>query len=158
MSTTIIFTVPGEPKGKGRPRFNSNVPGARPRTPEQTLMYENLIGWEYRRQCDSCFPEKVPIAMRIRAYYSIPASASKKKKQRMISGEERPTKKPDLDNVVKVYADALNHLAYHDDAQVVKIVCEKYYSEEPRVEVCLRDITEGEGDLNEENQSGNGIT
>ena len=46
------------------------------------------------------------------------------------------------DNVVKVYADALNHLAYHDDSQVVSITCEKYYSEEPRVEVILSDTEE----------------
>ena len=45
------FTVPGEPKGKGRPRFNPMNPAAHPRTPEATLVYENLIGWEYRRQC-----------------------------------------------------------------------------------------------------------
>ncbi len=65
-----------------------------------------------------------------------------KKKQMMANGEERPTKKPDIDNVVKVYADALNHLAYHDDSQVVSITCEKYYSEEPRVEVILSDTEE----------------
>lgn len=136
------FTVPGEPKGKGRPRFNPMNPAAHPRTPEATLVYENLIGWEYRRQCKGSFPEKVPVMMQIKAYYTIPASASKKRKQMMANGEERPTKKPDIDNVVKVYADALNHLAYHDDSQVVSITCEKYYSEEPRVEVILSDTEE----------------
>ena len=67
---------------------------------------------------------------------------SMKRKLMMANGEERPTKKPDIDNVVKVYADALNHLAYHDDSQVVSITCEKYYSEEPRVEVILSDAEE----------------
>ena len=95
------FTVPGEPKGKGRPRFNPMNPAAHPRTPEATLVYENLIGWEYRRQCKGSFPEKVPVMMQIKAYYTIPASASKKRKQMMANGEERPTKKPDIDNVVK---------------------------------------------------------
>ena len=51
------FTVPGEPKGKGRPRFNPMNPAAHPRTPEATLVYENLIGWEDRRQCKGGFPE-----------------------------------------------------------------------------------------------------
>ena len=89
-----VFTVPGEPKGKGRPRFNPMNPAAHPRTPEATLVYENLIGWEYRRQCKGSFPEKVPVRMQIKAYYTIPASASKKRKQMMANGEERPTKKP----------------------------------------------------------------
>lgn len=136
------FIVPGEPKGKGRPRFNPQNPTAHPRTPEATLVYENLIGWEYRRQCKGGFSEKIPVVMLIKAYYAIPASASKKRKLMMLSGEERPTKKPDIDNVVKVYADALNHLAYHDDSQVVSIICEKYYSDEPRVEVTLKDTEE----------------
>ena len=71
------FTVPGEPKGKGRPRFNPMNPAAHPRTPEATLVYENLIGWEYRRQCKGSFPEKVPVMMQIKAYYTIPASAKR---------------------------------------------------------------------------------
>ena len=78
--------------------------------------------------------------MEITAYYSIPASAGKKKRLLMEYGEERPVKKPDLDNVVKVYADALNQLAYHDDSQIVTIVCKKYYSDRPRVEVRLSDM------------------
>lgn len=139
---TLRFTVTGEPRGKGRPRFNPRNPNSRPRTPEDTLAYENLIGWEFRSQCRDRFPEKEPLEMLIRAYYAIPSSESKKKKALMEQGEIRPTKKPDIDNVVKVYADALNHLAYHDDAQVVKIVCEKYYSNEPRVEVRLSSIKE----------------
>lgn len=144
----LEFTVMGEPRSKGRPRFNPQYPGSRPRTPEDTLVYENLIGWEFRRQCRGAFPEKEPVEMAIRAYYTIPASESKKKKLLMEQGTIRPTKKPDLDNVVKVYADALNHLAYHDDAQVIKISCEKYYSHEPRVEVRLSSLKE---DMQDEN-------
>ncbi len=139
---TFEFTVAGEPKAKGRPRFNPRYAGSRPRTPEDTVAYENLIGWEFRRQCRGTFPEKVPVEMEIRAYYTIPASASKTRKTLMEQGQIRPTKKPDLDNVVKVYADALNHVAYHDDAQVIKISCEKYYSHEPRVEVRLNNLKE----------------
>ena len=123
------FTVLGEPKGKGRPRFNPKICGSKPRTPEQTLVYENLIGWEYRRQCNGCFPEKVPVVMEIT-----------EENGKFFMKRERPVKKPDLDNVVKVYADALNQLAYHDDSQIVTIVCKKYYSDRPRVEVRLSDM------------------
>jgi Holliday junction resolvase RusA-like endonuclease len=142
----LEFTVMGEPKGKGRPRFNPQNPHSRPRTPEGTLVYENLIGWEFRSQCKNKFPEKEPLEMLIKAYYAIPKSESKKRKVLMEQGEIRPTKKPDIDNVVKVYADALNHVAYHDDSQVVKIVCEKYYSNEPRVEVRLNSLKEDNQD------------
>jgi Holliday junction resolvase RusA-like endonuclease len=110
------------------------------RTPEQTLAYENLIAWTYQNECLGKFPEDIQIRMTIKAFYKIPKSASKKKKTDMKYGIIRPTKKPDIDNVVKVYADALNETAYHDDTQIVSIICDKYYSDEPRVEVTLEDI------------------
>lgn len=44
-------------------------------------------------------------------------SGQRKQEKKTDDGKRRgrPTKKPDIDNVVKVYADALNHLAYHDE-------------------------------------------
>lgn len=140
MSEVKKFTVTGDPKGKGRPRFNPYAYKARPRTPEDTLIYENRIAWEYTRQCGGAFPDKTPVRMTIRAYYRIPKSASRKKREQMESGAVRPTKKPDADNVVKVYADALNGTAYHDDTQIVSLACEKMYSDEPRVEVVLESV------------------
>lgn len=141
------FIVLGEPKGKGRPRFNPYAKNSRPRTPEDTLIYENLIGWEYRRQCKDPFPANIPIRMCITAYYAIPKSGSRKKKQLMEDGLIRPTKKPDIDNVAKVYADALNGIAYHDDTQIVSLACEKYYSDQPRVEIRIDSLEGGKKDV-----------
>ena len=45
------------------------------------------------------------------AYFAIPKSASKVKRQRMMCGEIHPAKKPDIDSVCKVVADALNGVA-----------------------------------------------
>lgn len=73
----------------------------------------------------------------ITAYYGIPKSASKRTRADMLSRYIRPAKKPDLDNVAKIVLDSLNGLAYKDDAAVVELVVEKFYSETPRVEVRL---------------------
>lgn len=43
------------------------------------------------------------------------------KKTAMLSGELLPTKKPDIDNIVKAVLDALNEVAYRDDTQVVEL-------------------------------------
>lgn len=77
------------------------------------------------------------IRAEIMAYYSIPKSAGKRARADMLSGKLRPAKKPDLDNVAKIVLDSLNGLAYQDDAAVVELVVEKFYSETPRVEVRL---------------------
>lgn len=134
----IKFTVLGEPRGKGRPQFSSVNGRAIARTPKQTALYENLVVTEYRRQVgDAKFPDDAELDMRIMAYYTIPASASKKKQGQMNCWEKRPTKKPDMDNIVKVVSDALNAVAYRDDAQIVDCQIRKFYSHNPRIEVTI---------------------
>jgi Holliday junction resolvase RusA-like endonuclease len=105
-------------------------------TPEKTVLYENLIKTEYRRQCnDHRFDDKQPLCMEVKAEYMIPASASKAKRAAMARGEIRPMKKPDWDNVGKVVSDALNKLAYRDDTQIVDCTVRKFYSERPKITV-----------------------
>lgn len=144
----IKFTILGEPQGKGRPRFVTRYNSAtgtvigRAHTPENTIIYENLVRTEYSIQTKNYrFPDDSMLDMRILAYYGVPKSASKKKKNLMLSGVLRPTKKPDMDNVMKVIADSLNQVAYKDDTQIVDAQCRKFYSDEPRVEVVIREIS-----------------
>lgn len=135
----VRFTILGEPKGKGRPRFCRNTGHAI--TPKDTVNYETLVRMEYGvAYSDFKFPDDAMLDMRIKAFYSIPKSASKKKRASMLANEIRPTKKPDMDNVVKIIADALNQVAYRDDTQIVDCQCRKFYSDSPRVEVMIKDI------------------
>ena len=133
------FTIPGAPQGKGRPRFSSYGGRVHTRTPEQTVLYENLVKTEYQRQCgDVRFPDGKAVNVEITAFYEIPKSAGKKKRQEMLAGFRlRPTKKPDADNVAKVICDSLNGIAYRDDAQVAELTVRKFYGEIPRVEVWI---------------------
>lgn len=130
--SSVVFTVLGEPVGKARQR----VTRFGTYTPQVTVMYENLIQTEYRRQCrDHRFDDKQPLRMEVRAEYQIPASASKVRKAAMAKGEIRPVKKPDWDNVGKVVSDALNKVAYRDDTQIVECTVTKHYSERPKITV-----------------------
>lgn len=129
----------GEPKGKGRPRFSTKTGHAM--TPKDTVNYETLVHMEYMNQCGNAkFPDDAMLDMRIKTYYSIPKSKSKKMKALMLEGIIRPTKKPDMDNVVKIIADSLNNIAYRDDTQIVDCQCRKFYSDTPRVEVRILEI------------------
>lgn len=78
--------------------------------------------------------------VRVFAYYAIPKSISKKKRQAMLDKKIRPTKKPDADNVCKVICDSLNGVAYRDDTQVVDCMVRKFYAEIPRVLVTIEEI------------------
>ncbi len=137
----VQFTVPGEPVGKGRPRFNTH--SGRAFTPEKTVNYENLVALEYDRQVkDSFFKEGQMIKMKITAYFGIAKSVAKKYRPDMLEGKIRPVKKPDMDNIIKVIADALNKLAYYDDSQIVSTTINKYYAEQPHVDVEIESVEE----------------
>ena len=137
----VSFTVWGEPKGKGRPRFTRVGNYTKTYTPQETVSYENLVKIEYRNQCGGAKFEKAEMLdMRIFAYYKIPKSVSRKKHQQMLEKQIRPTKKPDMDNIVKIIADSLNDIAYYDDSQIVDTEIHKYYSDHPRVEIVIQNI------------------
>ena len=132
------FVIMGEPQGKGRPRFSVAGGHVKTRTPEKTASYENLIRVEYMRQCgDFRFDDNDMLGVEILAVYGVPKSDSKKKALEKEDGDLRPTKKPDMDNVMKVVADALNGYAYRDDTQIVDAMVRKFYGKIPFVKVVV---------------------
>lgn len=132
----VNFTIDGEPEGKARPRMNTNT--GRAYTPDKTRIYEDYARLLYRSQIKHYFEGYVKLT--IRAYYSIANSDSKKVKEQKKANILRPSKKPDIDNVVKLIADSLNDVAYKDDTQIVEMNAMKFYSENPRVEVSIESI------------------
>ena len=141
----VRFEIPGDPVGKGRPRFSRNKYTGRvhTRTPQQTVNYENLVKMCYIEQVkDRHFDKDKEIFMNIIAYVSIPASTSKKKAEAMLHGDILPAKKPDIDNLAKSIMDACNGIAYYDDKQVVTLHVSKKYSDVPHVDVIMMDYDE----------------
>ena len=139
MSAAIYFVVPGAPYGKGRPRASSRGGFVRLYTPAATVAYEGEIA----RLAEIARAEwpvmATPMSLRVIAHHPIPVSWSKKKQQAALAGDLIPGK-PDLDNVAKAVLDALNGVIYVDDKQVVRLVAEKRYSFEPRVEVYVHEV------------------
>lgn len=52
-----------------------------------------------------------------------------------MSGKERPIVKPDLSNYVKAIEDGLNKIVWKDDSLIVHEETDKFYSENPRIEI-----------------------
>lgn len=126
------FEIEGKIKGKGRPRFTNFGKFVKTYTPAETASYENLIKLQFRISCGDWYSE-LPLRMKITAIHGIVKSATKKDKAKMLSGEIKPTKKPDADNIVKIICDALNGVAYKDDTQVVELEFKKVYGEFEKV-------------------------
>lgn len=136
----VRFVVPGLPRGKQRAR--SRIVTARSGhqfvstyTPAQTRQEEAVVRFAASRAMNGREPIEGPVDLRISIFLPVPQSWSGKKQRAALSGDVRPTTKPDFDNCTKAVCDACNAIVWRDDTQVVAAHVWKYYSDRPRV-VC----------------------
>ncbi|AQW28656.1 RusA family crossover junction endodeoxyribonuclease [Ralstonia syzygii subsp. celebesensis] len=137
MTGTITFTIPGEPVAKGRARSFVRNGHVAHYTPEKTARYENLVKLAAQQAMGDMAPAEGAVALIVRAFMGIPTSWSQKKQRAAALGEITPTKRPDLDNIVKAVKDGANGVTWKDDSQVVDVRASKRYGT-PRVEVEVR--------------------
>ena len=116
MSNRMSFTVPGPVVGKARPRLGR---GGRVYTPAPTVAAEQRVRESWQLYGSKTVDGALSLSMTV--VIARPASHLLKRGGLSAAGRRlpHPTKKPDLDNVLKLVADALNGHAYHDDAQIV---------------------------------------
>lgn len=137
----VKFEVLGVPVGKGRPKFSTVNGHAVAYTPAKTANYETLVRLSYQQQIGCFMFEKdKPLRAIIRAFFPIPKSASKKKREQMEAGKIRHTKKCDADNIAKACLDALNGIAFYDDSQVCELSISKFYGDTPKVEIIIDEV------------------
>ena len=138
----LTLTIPGEPCAQGRPRFSTHGGFVKAYDPEKSRNYKayvKMCAIKSMQEQGLTLTEKA-LSIEVRAFMSIPPSKSKKFKQAAVLGIERPTKKPDVDNIFKCVTDAMSGIAYKDDKQIVAATVNKWYAEVPRVEVLIRII------------------
>lgn len=132
------FEVIGEIKGKARPRVNTYT--CQVYTPNSTKDYENLIKQYFQIKYPRYVPFENRVAVTIKAYFKVPKTTTKKDKALIEEGKLSPTKKPDIDNVVKIVLDALNKMAFKDDNQITKLQVEKLYGEEEKIYIKIEEF------------------
>lgn len=138
--TEIIFTVPGQPVAKGRPKVARRGKFLTHYTPEKTVNYEGLVAHVAMLAMGArgLFTGAVAVDLDIRV--PIPASWSMKRKAAAVRGEVGATKKPDIDNVEKAIFDGMNGVVWKDDVQAVQVSKRKRYAETPGVVVIVREL------------------
>ena len=127
----VAFTVPGKPKGKGRPRVTVRGKFAHAYTPKDTATYENLIRLQAAQAMTGCELMQGPVACHVTAYVSRPKGhygTGRNSGKLKDSAPRYPTTKPDGDNVLKGVGDACNGIVYKDDSQIVDATVEKRYA------------------------------
>ena len=131
------FEVPGRVIGKGRPRLNSYTGVVY--TPTRTKDYESLIEQYFLLKYPRFKALEGRIKINIIAYFSIPKTTKKADINEMLENNISPTKKPDIDNIVKAILDSMNKFAFKDDNQITKLEVEKKYSLEDKVYVKIEE-------------------
>jgi len=148
----MIFTIPGEPQGKLRPRYSRRTGVMY--TPTETTAYEKKVAAAFYAQGGKRLPVtkqissldggtaecEQPIKVEIWAFMEPPQSAPKKRKALMLYGSIMPTKKPDIDNIGKIILDALNGAAWKDDKAVTELTVHKRFDDNPRVVVEINEL------------------
>jgi crossover junction endodeoxyribonuclease RusA len=116
----LRITIPGHPVPKGRPRFARS---GHTYTPPRTRKAEDAVAMSSltRRHAADHWPVTGPIAMTLAFHVRRPA---------------------DLDNLVKLVADALQHVVYADDRQIVQLHASRHdKADNPRTEIAIHTLT-----------------
>ena len=128
----MTATVPGDPVGKGRPRFNFST--KRAFTPPKTKAWEKKASKAFKDE----WGDRPPLTDLVKVY----VISAKERPQRLRRKKDPMTAmwdpaKPDGDNILKAAVDALvNARVIDDDNLVVRWIIDKTYigkHEEPRV-------------------------
>jgi Holliday junction resolvase RusA-like endonuclease len=139
MTFMVTFMVEGTPVPKGRPRFARRGKFVSTYSPKTTVDYETKVSESAKFAMGSSEPLETPLAAYIYITLPVPASYSKKRTQACLSGQERPTKKSDIDNYCKAIFDGMNGIVFVDDSLIVSLHATKVYGTIGMVEVMIKE-------------------
>jgi Holliday junction resolvase RusA-like endonuclease len=138
-SATLTLTIDGPIVGKERARHAVYRKGSgyrvRMYTPTKTISAEARVAAAWRNAGSHTM--LIGAACRLDVTVTLERPQSHYTKDGTLGAAGRrsphPTKRPDLDNVLKTILDGLNGLAYHDDALVTELASRKVWGTAPRI-------------------------
>lgn len=145
----IFFTIPGKPRGKARPRATAKIVWPKDGRNEPIAVstvysdpameaLEAEIARRFRDAAGPAFQQLTgPIRLNLLAVFPIPQSFNAATRALALQGKVWHRGTPDLDNIEKLIADALNRLAWIDDGQIAVVTKGKRYGSPQRVEVTI---------------------
>jgi Holliday junction resolvase RusA-like endonuclease len=111
--------------------------------PAVVLNYRSKIQWYAQQARNGNGLMEGPLEVTITAYFMVARSWSKK---RQLAAQWH-TQRPDCDNLIKAVLDGLKGVLFQDDAQVSRIVLEKYWTRGvERLEVAIFPLMEQQKD------------
>ncbi len=149
MDDILCFCVPGRPIPKGRIRVPRR---GRAYTPQRTRAYERRIKDAFSLAYPRHRPWRGPVDMVVVATCAPPRKWSAAKREEAKAMEWPCPRRPDWDNVGKIVSDALNGLAYADDAQIAGVTITMDYGPEEALTVQVMRLPDYEADYDQEQE------
>lgn len=137
----LIFNI--EPQQQERPRATGRGRFIRVYDPPKTAKFKRELK-QLATEMYHDAPLEGEIYLKVAFYRKIQKSISKKEHDRRASGTHRPIVKPDLDNYIKSTLDALNGVIWTDDATIVELNTSKWYADDPRIEIEVKELKNDE--------------
>lgn len=141
----ISFTVRGNPVAQGSMVAFMPKNGLRPilhaSNDNELMKWRREIGKAANLAMRDTFPAGKEVPIRVRACFFI---------SRYVGGDEFSGKKwkakyctvfPDVDKLARALLDGLKGICFDDDKQVTELCASKDFSEEPRVEVVVEEVS-----------------
>lgn len=131
----VEFSVPFA-AAQRRPRFTARGAGVRAYKDRRDRDAEARLAAAFREAAGEGFepaPAGTPVSVEVDVLRALPTSLRR---------PDHDTHRPDADNYAKALLDALNGVAWHDDAQVTRLVVTKHdrerrWGDETRVAVTI---------------------
>ena len=120
----IEFTIPGQPKPQGRPRFFRRGKFVGTYDPKDSASYKDKVA-HYAR-LTGMKPSTVAVKVGMKFIFQRPQALMRKSSP---EGLLPCPKRPDMDNLMKAVMDGLIAIAWIDDSQIVNAVVQKLYCE-----------------------------
>jgi Holliday junction resolvase RusA-like endonuclease len=136
----VQYSVPGEPRGKGRPRFAKRGNFVKTYTDAKTASYEDQIRFYALKAMGDSKVIEGAVRVFVSIRMAVPKSYSQKRREACLNGLDKPLKKPDWDNVAKSICDAMNGIIYVDDTQIVEAHITKQYAQQAEVVVLVQEV------------------
>lgn len=139
----LSFTVPGAVRGQGRPRAAVRGKHATVYESADDRSYKGLIQFRALKRAEELGvelplePGTLGFCVSIIVVKAIPKSYPAKRREKALAGYIAPQTKPDLDNVAKIYLDALNGVVWKDDSSVTKLIVTKVFGSSDKVRVLI---------------------
>lgn len=135
----LIMTVHIEPEPQKQTKFR--ICNGRVFTYDPSSSYIEKLQWQLKHYA----PPSVymgPVEVDLTFFLPIPKATSKVRRRLMNNGTIKHIVRPDLDNLAYAVTNAMKGIIYHDDSQVCSSRYRKFYGDEPKIVIKVRDLVD----------------